>query len=750
MKRLSQAVLLTAGLIVPLAPQAQAAPKPTPAPSTPKAAVAPGVRTAVTTVKLPTGDRVRVQDGSVVGIDPGPGRDHLAFQQIGRGRDLVVLPSDAVQRKLDPNLFRIGGAPAPVRRAAAETEHGLTIDVLGRNGEPMAARAFVTSRDDPAGGVWVLGSGEEERLPAGRYFVTVMAGENGRKGPFLMLSAPDVRLDQDKTVTLDGTRARRVELSVARPTARARYLVAGAAVKAPPGADYPYNGASMFLSEGDELYADVLDPTPDFVFDIQGEFEEPLIRLDVEGDSPFPVDVAYAVDVDDRPSPSLLGVLGLKAVRGGAGTPDDLKDAAGALVVLDPSAGDTPLPERVENVAKAGGRAVLLAGTGTAPSYSGDLALPTLVASGDAAERLRRLTETAPVQVTTHGIEASPYNYKIVHPAVGGIPDNPVFRDRDEDLATGRVTYRGPGAAGRAVLAPGAALGDLSLGGLAEAVRIPSVRTEYVSAAPGLVFNRVIMGAGDGAPYVYTVDREYRRGEKFTDTMFKGVLGPWLTPAPGPMKGTRRLAWIFRKGDTIDVRVPAFADDRPGHFGGNYADSEDSAGATRLYRNGALVGETAEPGTGAFQVPAEAGAYRLDVEARVGAPDWQATTGVRTSWTFGSAGNGSTTVPPLMAVRFSPSLNDLNQGPAGSDVSIPVRVEHQAGATPTGPVVSLTVKASDDDGAHWRTLPVTREGDHWVVRVHNPAKGAVTLRALARDGSGNTVDETLTHAYTVH
>ncbi|WP_026412670.1 PA domain-containing protein [Actinomadura oligospora] len=748
MKRLSQAVLLTAGLTVPLAPQAQAAPKPPPAPNAPKAAVAPGVHTAVRTVKLPTGDRVRVQDGTVVGIDPGPGRDHIAFQQVGRGRDLTVLPSDAAQRKLDPNLFRIGGAPAPVRRAAA-ADHGLKVEVLDRQGNPLPAMATVTSRDDPEFGMWGVGPGEELRVPDGRYAVHVTVGEHGREGPYLVLAAPEVRVDKDMTVTLDGRRARRVKVGVARPTARATLWEVQMNVKAPPGAGYPYSGSTAILPEGAEVYADVIAPPSDFVFTARGTFQEPLIRVDVEGDSPFPVDVSYARDEDGQSSPPLLGVLGLKAVDGGAGAPDDLKDVTGALVVLDPSTGDTPLPERVQNAAKAGGRAVLLAGTGKVPSYSGELALPTMVASGEAGERLRRLTETAPVPVTTHGIEASPYNYNVVHPTIGGMPDNPVYQDRDEDLATGHITYRGAGAARTAILSGGADLGDLEFGNFAEQIRIPSVRTEYVSAAPGLTFSRVLIGDGDGTPEEFSGSQGYQPGERFTDTMFKGVLGPWLSSAPEPMKGTTRPAWVFRKGDTIDVKVPTFTDDGPGHYGANYAYTEQSAGATRLYRNGALLGETTEPGTGAFKVPAEAGAYRLDVEAKVGDPQWQATTGVRTSWTFNSKGDGSTTTLPLMAVRFSPSLNDLNQGPAGSEVSIPVRVEHQAGASSTGPVVSFTAKASDDDGAHWRTLPVVREGDHWVVRVHNPAKGAVTLRAFARDGSGNTVDETLTHAYTV-
>ena len=742
-KSLYFAPLLAASLVVPAAPLAQAAPKPPAAPQS----------HSDKTITLVTGDRVHVRNGAVTGIDPGPGRDHIAFQRFGTGRDLSVLPSDAVQRRLDPGLFRIGGAE-PVRHTATATDHGLKVEALDRKGESLAANATVVSRSDPGFGTWFVKTGEELRVPPGKYAVHVLGGGPKRGGgPFLELMAPEVQIDQDTTVTLDGRRARRVKVGVERPTARATHWEIGMAVKAAPRAGYSYNQWTVGLPKDAEVYAGVSAPSPDFVFAARGTFEEPLIRLDVDGASPFPVDVSYATDQDDKGSPRMLGTHSLKAVHGGAGEPGDLKDVEGALVVLDLPDGGAGLPERVANVAKAGGRAVLLAGPDGQPSYTGDLALPTLVAQGEAAERLRRLTTTGPVPVTTRGIEASPYTYNIVHPTAGRVPDNPVYKDRDRDLAAGRITYRGAGAAGTAFRADVPQFGELSIGGGVEPIHVPSVRTEYYSADRGLAYSRTLVGIGDGAPYVSAGSREFQPGERFTDTMVKGVLGPWLNTKPAPVKGTTRPAWVFRHKDVIDVRVPTFTDDGPGHSGANYADSEQSAGATRLYRDGTLIGETSEPGSGAFKVPAASDAYRLDVEANVGIPQWQATTGVSASWTFtsdGSDASGGIVPLPLMAVRFSPTLNNLNQGPAGREVAIPVRVEHQAGVPSAPPVTSLAVQASYDDGAHWRHLPVIRLGDHWIVRLRNPARGAVSFRAHARDASGTTVDQTIRHAYTVN
>jgi hypothetical protein len=96
-------------------------------------------------------------------------------------------------------------------------------------------------------------------------------------------------------------------------------------------------------------------------------------------------------------------------------------------------------------------------------------------------------------------------------------------------------------------------------------------------------------------------------------------------------------------------------------------------------------------------------------------------------------------------VKFTPVLNAGNQAPAGW-FTMPVTVQRQSGA-PAATARSLKVDVSYDDGATWKPALVTRAGDHWLVRVNQPASGYVSLHAVAVDSAGNTVDQTVIHAY---
>jgi long-subunit fatty acid transport protein len=100
-----------------------------------------------------------------------------------------------------------------------------------------------------------------------------------------------------------------------------------------------------------------------------------------------------------------------------------------------------------------------------------------------------------------------------------------------------------------------------------------------------------------------------------------------------------------------------------------------------------------------------------------------------------------------MAVRFTPSLDAGNKAPAGKLFTIPVTVASQSGAGPDT-VKQLAVQVSYDDGKTWQPTKAQRVGSGWTVTVAHPASGGfVSLRATATDSAGNTVDQTIVHAY---
>ena len=99
----------------------------------------------------------------------------------------------------------------------------------------------------------------------------------------------------------------------------------------------------------------------------------------------------------------------------------------------------------------------------------------------------------------------------------------------------------------------------------------------------------------------------------------------------------------------------------------------------------------------------------------------------------------------MMAVRFTPRLDDHNRAPGGVPFLLPVRVEHtdqDAGIT------SLTVQVSYDDGDTWQAAAVHRRDGQWLAGLRHPAGATfVSLRATATDSEGNTVDQTIIRGY---
>ncbi|MFF3689614.1 hypothetical protein [Streptomyces sp. NPDC002187] len=55
-----------------------------------------------------------------------------------------------------------------------------------------------------------------------------------------------------------------------------------------------------------------------------------------------------------------------------------------------------------------------------------------------------------------------------------------------------------------------------------------------------------------------------------------------------------------------------------------------------------------------------------------------------------------------------------------------------------------------DDGTTWKPLDLDRKsGGRWQARTANPAGVFVSLRVLATDAAGNSVDQTVIRAYAV-
>jgi hypothetical protein len=117
----------------------------------------------------------------------------------------------------------------------------------------------------------------------------------------------------------------------------------------------------------------------------------------------------------------------------------------------------------------------------------------------------------------------------------------------------------------------------------------------------------------------------YLAGHPYADEWNAGPFGPAFG-----QKSDVAWQWASRTGDRIDVDLPLYGD-RAGHAG-LLVPTDRSR--TALYRDGELVDEFPDSGSGSFAVPAENADYRLEVADRRSKGDL--TTTLSAAWTFRS------------------------------------------------------------------------------------------------------------------
>ncbi|MGW2618914.1 S8 family serine peptidase [Streptomyces sp. NPDC001500] len=258
---------------------------------------------------------------------------------------------------------------------------------------------------------------------------------------------------------------------------------------------------------------------------------------------------------------------------------------------------------------------------------------------------------------------------------------------------------------------------------------LPAATTTYVTAA-GRDWSIWLDQYDDTLSYpelsYSTGVQRYGAGQSYRRDLGVGVFGPALGTAEG----------VTRDGDTITACVGLLGDGK-----GNAGFGVDDTVTAALYRNGTKVASSAallSCGVG-VTVPAEPGDFRLTATATRGGPS-SAPTEVSAEWTFASGHTTAEEALPVSAVRFTPRLGPDSTAEAGSVVRVPVSV---VGAAAGRNLKSLTVEISYD-GENWKKAKVAKGG----FLVRNPRAGqSVSLRAVVVDKQGNTLTQTIRHAY---
>ncbi len=567
--------------------------------------------------------------------------------------------------------------------------------------------------------------------------------------------APEVKVTDDTTVTLNAAEVTEVQLRTPRPAERQGVLC--------PTYHRRIDGKDLFQTVavfgGDRFYTNATAAVTDgaFEFTVRTQLVAPQLRAKASGGT------AGFRPYYEELSP-VFGYRGgrFTAVAAGTAQAPDFRGTRGKLAVLrdDGSSGyDNAVLARAAEA--AGAEAVLLVLPDRFPVWTqwrptGErMALPFVRASStDGAALFARMAQRR-TTVTFTGTMRSPYLYDVMGVWKNAIPQNPRYTVSERNTAVVRATYHRTGASEwaseqRFAWRP---YQTTAWGQWNRFVPVGQERVEYVSAEAGTQWQHAVQYR-----VVETTDQPlqggmhddphtYRPRQRTSEQWFGAVVRPSI-PRGGHQPSVRR-------GNALSIYVPEF-NDGSSHWSfaerGGFGDTSADTATAVLYRDGKQLARSEDGAWGDFEVPAGEAAYRLDLTTRRVSEQWQFATGTDTSWTFRSGSSAEPARLPLLQLDYDVPVDAHNTVGRSRTHSVGLSVRMQDGmATPRG--VALKVEASYDDGRTWSTARTARQGgdSRFTAVVERPARlhrdAFVTLRVTATDAQGNGVRQTVSRAY---
>ncbi|MFI6964551.1 S8 family serine peptidase [Streptomyces sp. NPDC050255] len=330
----------------------------------------------------------------------------------------------------------------------------------------------------------------------------------------------------------------------------------------------------------------------------------------------------------------------------------------------------------------------------------------------------------------------SPFFYHVARTWNDGVPDSPAFSVRRGDLTDVRVHFNAQGAP--AVGTTGATPDDDALLPvfIDQQVRFPSTVSDYRTAGEWL--DRASIA---GRQSIATSTQTFGPHALHRLDFAAAVVGPGL-PAVAAYRANDSVVW---------AGMPWFVDGDGTRGGSDWG----ASGTLTLAKDGRQVSEFSALGSAkSTPVPAGPGRYTLDADLTRDQAYAALSTRVQAQWAFDSdTDDGSGTVLPLMAVRFTPHGLDASGGArflAVTRVDLAVQRAPGAAEATVGPT---RLEVSWDDGVTWHTAKVTaaRHGSPAHAYLIAPLRASyATLRATVVASDGSSVKQTVTRAFEVN
>ncbi|MGI5142293.1 MULTISPECIES: S8 family serine peptidase [unclassified Streptomyces] len=614
----------------------------------------------------------------------------------------------------------------------------LTVVAKDRSGKPLAGRVVLSAEhlftvmDLDASGTGTL------RLPVGNYSGWLTADVQGADGPhsrgMALLAFNDVQLDQDRTVTLDGRKARRIlarvpqQTTAVAPRLDVHRSFTDSLVETSMLPDPSYDSI-WALPTGKKV------TTGEFEFGARFRLEQPALTLGTSR-------TTYADPLVKRAAKPLpAGTRTLTAVYAGEGTAQELawQDVRGKAVVVRGSDPAT-IKEQAEAAATAGAQVLVVVNDGIgrlqpwdetpwSPESPAPLTVATL--NADQGADLIDALQHGAVKLKVASHPTTDYVYDVVHHWSGAVPADPTWREESKDLGRVDVSFRnyrqGKAMEFRPDVWRGWAVGNQMT------VPAQGERTDWVTSDASWLDDAFIQGE-TGQHSLDVLRYPARKTGKVS------WFGPIQRPRMGPM-GYQPVRYL----DTMYITAPGWGDSGAGHVGeaGANFDVKDWAG---LYQGDQLLDwGNAEwlqvPALAAEQLP-----YRLVVDNDRGAWANPYSTHTLTEWNFTSAVTGSDSTVSLPLIQLDYGVDTDKAGRADRHTQLTVTASHLPGTT--AGIGKPSLEVSYDDGATWQRADLAGHGDGWATALRAPkSAGFVSLRVTARDSADNSVSQTITRAF---
>jgi subtilisin family serine protease len=565
------------------------------------------------------------------------------------------------------------------------------------------------------------------RLPASTWALWLYADVPGTGGPHSLgravLVAPEVRLDADRTLTLDGTKLTpaRVTTPQRSTEAQLRFDLNRSYPDRHPFADY------VFLPpQYDSIWA---TPTAkvkqgSFTFGTRWSLTQPPLSLTVGGErfddllwqsgsAELPEGVTRRDAVLIRPGASFAPARGKVAMVRFVDVGTAIAQAAAA--------------------AQAGATMMLIihSGTGRLDAWwdveNPATPLPVAGIARDPGERLiARLGRSA---VTVESRPVPHYVYDLNRWHINGIASDLSVRPRERDLARVEQDFRsyrpGSGYMSRGDTPPDRA--GLSIFGPSVPIPAQGGRTDWVT--PGTWMEQ----AGVSGRGIVLSDRHAYPAGRTSEVSWFAPVGRPRVFADGAFPAPSRI------GEVVGIfSLPAFGDADPHHQG---ALDSGLSQSLSLYEGSTLLAE-AEGESVVAEVGGGAKSLRLVVEAAQDGSLTPYSTRTRTDWTFVSPAPNLEQVDPvpLDLVQLDYRVATDRSGVAARRARLEVAARRVDGR----PLGSARVDVSYDDGVTWRALP-----GHGLLDAPRTAR-FVSVRATATDSARRgAVTQTVIRAFGV-